>query len=98
MSLGELLRDERTRKGFGLNQLADRIGISPAYLSRVETGKLGNTPSEELRGKLATELGLGHDEVCRLARRIPSDVECYVLDNPGVLKRLRREMNRRSAS
>lgn len=97
MSLGETLRDERTRKGYGLNQLADRIGCSPAYLSRVETGSIDNIPSEAILKKLCDELSLPHDEMCRLARRIPEDVSNYILDNPGVLKRLRREMNRRSA-
>jgi len=95
MTIGELLRKKRCSMGFGLNQLADRIGCSPAYLSRVETGSIDNIPSELLLGKLARSLDLKHDEVCRLARRIPDDVASYVLDNPGVLKRLRKEMNRR---
>lgn len=37
MTLGKTLRDQRVHKEFGLRELADRIGCSVAYLSRVET-------------------------------------------------------------
>lgn len=95
MSFGELLRDERSRRGLGLNQLADKLGCSSAYLSRVENGRIDCVPSEELLAKIAKELSLKHDEVCRLAGRIPADIERYILDHPGVLKRLRRERTKR---
>lgn len=36
---GEKLRTIRTQKGIGLNELARRLEVSPAYLSNLETGK-----------------------------------------------------------
>ena len=95
-TLGETLRTERLRKEFGLRELADCIGCSVAYLSRVETDSIDCVPSEEILVKLADRLSLPTDELMRLAGRLPADVENYVLENPGVLKRLRREINRRN--
>lgn len=36
---GEKLRTIRKQKGVGLNELAKRLEVSPAYLSNLETGK-----------------------------------------------------------
>ncbi|KAA0547403.1 helix-turn-helix transcriptional regulator [Bacillus sp. BGMRC 2118] len=36
---GKILRYIREQKGYGLNQFASQIGVSPAYLSNLETGK-----------------------------------------------------------
>lgn len=98
MTLGKTLRDQRVHKEFGLRELADRIGCSVAYLSRVETGSIECVPSEEILHKLARTLSLESDELMRLAGRLPQQIENYILKNPGVLKRLRREMSRRGRS
>ena len=36
---GETIRDMRMAQEMGLRTAAERLGISPAYLSRVERGK-----------------------------------------------------------
>ena len=38
MNFGRTVREQRLAKGYGLNELAERLGISPAYLSRIERG------------------------------------------------------------
>ncbi|USK32541.1 helix-turn-helix domain-containing protein [Bacillus sp. F19] len=37
--IGEQIRHARNIKGIGLNDFAQKIGVSPAYLSNLETGK-----------------------------------------------------------
>ena len=39
MTLGERIRTKREEKGWSLNELARRSGVSPAYLSQLENGK-----------------------------------------------------------
>lgn len=41
---GKQLRKARLRAKIGLREMAGRIGLSPAYLSEVETGKANVTP------------------------------------------------------
>jgi transcriptional regulator with XRE-family HTH domain len=36
MAFGQIVRSRRNDKGFGLNEFAERLGVSPAYWSRVE--------------------------------------------------------------
>ena len=36
MAFGQTVRMHRNTKGFGLNEFAERLGVSPAYWSRVE--------------------------------------------------------------
>ncbi|HHT7239973.1 TPA: helix-turn-helix domain-containing protein [Bacillus cereus] len=55
--LGKHLRTLRTQKGIGLNTFAKQLGISPAYLSNLETGKT-DTIQLSLLQKLQDELHL----------------------------------------
>ncbi|AOM07580.1 helix-turn-helix domain-containing protein [Bacillus cereus] len=41
-NLGEKIRELRIQKGFGLNEFAKILDISPSYLSQLETGKTEN--------------------------------------------------------
>ncbi|MFD0620360.1 helix-turn-helix domain-containing protein [Paenibacillus sp. GCM10027629] len=52
---GQQLRQIRQQKGFGLNEFAKEIGVSPAYLSNLETGKT-QTIQLEILSKLQQEL------------------------------------------
>ena len=36
MAFGQTVRMHRNTKGIGLNEFAERLGVSPAYWSRVE--------------------------------------------------------------
>jgi repressor LexA len=53
---GELLKQLREEKGFGINQLATYSGVSSSQISRIEQGKRGVPKVETIR-KLATALG-----------------------------------------
>jgi transcriptional regulator with XRE-family HTH domain len=36
VSFGSVVRDRRTMMGIGLTDFAERLGVSPAYWSRIE--------------------------------------------------------------
>ena len=54
-NFGESIRDLRLAQDFGLRETATKVGISPAYLSRIERGKEG-PPWPEVIKKLAKVL------------------------------------------
>ena len=93
-TLGDMLRLSRGEAGYGQRAFADLVGISPAYLSRLENGRIDCIPSEKALKLIAKKLSLDADELLCLAGRIPSDIEKYIVRNPRVLKRLRREVER----
>ena len=66
MVLSEHLRELRERKGLTVRALADLIGKSPGYISRIE-GR-GEVPSPELLCKLAEVYGVGPEKLLELAK------------------------------
>lgn len=56
--LGDLVRHARDRQGWSQGELGVRIGRDGSYISRLETGRMKETPTpEDLRG-LARHLGV----------------------------------------
>jgi transcriptional regulator with XRE-family HTH domain len=53
--LGKALKDARLEKRFSQEVLAKKVGLQPAYLSQIETGRI--FPSFSLLTKLASALG-----------------------------------------
>lgn len=53
--IGEALRLIRTIKGYKAKNIAKKLGISPSYLSQIETGQ--KKPSLELIEKFAVVVG-----------------------------------------
>jgi len=90
MKLSTLVRNARTRQGVPLRDLAEIVNVSASFLSRIERGEHVRISPRRLE-RLASALGLHVDEVFRCARRLPPDIEKYVLDN---LERVRRSMTR----
>jgi DNA-binding Xre family transcriptional regulator len=62
------LKRERERQGLTLADLADRTGIDPAALSRLETGKQANPT---------------FDTLCRIAHALQKAVVCGLRDLPA---------------
>ena len=77
----------------GLRTAAERLGISPAYLSRVERGK-ERPPRPELMKRMAALLGGSPDLLFRLAESTDPDLAEYIHLVPNVPEFLRtaREM------
>ncbi|SFF07062.1 Helix-turn-helix [Marinobacter sp. DSM 26671] len=69
--LGKTLRQQRellkaNDRSYSLRQVALRVGIEPAYLSKIERGDMP-PPGEETIKKLAIELSLDSDVLLALA-------------------------------
>lgn len=66
MGFAEYLKNLRREKGLSLRELAERSGVSNAYISQIERGKRG-VPSPDVLEKLAAGLGVSYAELMRAA-------------------------------
>jgi transcriptional regulator with XRE-family HTH domain len=80
-TFGEIIRQRRLTLEIGLRKLAESIGISATYLSKIERNELA-PPAEERIIDLARALDLEADNLLTLARRLPPDVRTYIEDHP----------------
>jgi transcriptional regulator with XRE-family HTH domain len=71
---GQVVRDLRMkRKEYGsLREFARKVGLSPAYLSRIENGK-EPPPSDKVIDKLAEALGADRYELLSQAGKVPGE-------------------------
>ena len=72
MTFGAFVKEKRGGKNLSLREVAARIGVDPAYLSRVEGGKV--RPSEHLIAQLAPILGCSADDLALMAGQLPQRV------------------------
>jgi transcriptional regulator with XRE-family HTH domain len=89
-TFGARVRRKRLLLRLGLRDTAKRVGISPTFLSRIETSAEKAVPSEDVIRKLAEILNDDFGELMALAGRIPSEVTDYVKAHPGMPEFLRR--------
>lgn len=89
-TLGQRIKRMRTERKLGLRQTARNVGISAAYLSRVENGKEPAIPAEETLRRIAQVIGDDFDELMHLAGRITNEVRDVVKADPGMPEFLRR--------
>ncbi len=87
-SFGDTIRDLRVAQDLGLRETASKVGISPAYLSRIERGK-ERPPSPEVIKALAKTLAADPDVLYRLSSSTDPDVVDFLHDQPGVMTLLR---------
>jgi HTH-type transcriptional regulator, competence development regulator len=85
----EDLRREDAR--YSLRQVAERIGIEPSYLSKVERD-IGSPPSEDTLVRLADDLGLDRDVLLALAGKISSDLREAIRRRPRLFGELIRQL------
>lgn len=76
---------------FSLRQVAGRIGIEPAYLSKIERGDFA-PPSEEVIRKLAHELGEHPDILLALAGKVSRDLMDIIVQRPKLMGELLRQI------
>ena len=81
MHFGATLRVMRLESGLGLRELASRVGVSSAYLSRVENG-LDPAPTPARLEVLARELRVPPTLLMSLAQRVSPLVMDYVETTP----------------
>lgn len=87
-NFGEVIRELRTAQEIGLRELAQKIGISPAYLSRIERGR-ELPPKDETIKKLAKFLAADPDVLFRLASSTDPEIVDYLHNEQEALNLLR---------
>ncbi len=82
-SFGEIIRDLRIKnKDYrSLREFAREVGLSPAYLSRIENDK-EPPPSEKMIEKLAEALGADKYELLSFAGKVPMEFYDTFEKNP----------------
>ena len=93
---GQFVRDQReelreTDRRYSLRQVAQRIGIEPAYLSKIERGEVA-PPSEATTVKLARELGEDPDVLLAMAGKVSSDLQEIIRKRPKLFADLIRQL------
>lgn len=69
-AFGEMLRNARRARGISQAALAKAAGISPVFVSQIETGQ--RVPSDRIAKDIATLLGLPWQDVLRAVYRLRS--------------------------
>lgn len=85
----ERLRQEDRR--FSLRQVALRVGIEPAYLSKIERGQVP-PPSEATTVRLAKELSQDPDVFLALAGKVSGDLQAIIRKRPKLFAELIRQL------
>ncbi|MBN2240876.1 MAG: helix-turn-helix domain-containing protein [Dehalococcoidales bacterium] len=86
---GKRIKELRLKAGLSQRVVADAAGISFTYLSKIENGVMP-PPGEEVIVKLAEVLSGDKDELLTLAGKVPSDIVSQILNNPDILKSIRK--------
>jgi transcriptional regulator with XRE-family HTH domain len=91
---GEFLRHRRLAKAegdraFSLRQLAERVGIEPSYLSKIERGEQP-PPGEETICRLADELEEDRDALLAMAGKVSGDLQAIIRQRPALVAELLR--------
>jgi transcriptional regulator with XRE-family HTH domain len=95
-SFGQLLRETRLARGISLRKFAERVGVSPTYVSQVEQDN-ADPPTAERVKKMAEDLGANPDEWIALAGRVPDDLPGIIQEEPTAFPELLREASGLSA-
>ncbi len=87
---GERVRELRKTKIIGQRKLAEMVGVSHTYISKIENEKLdfGDYPSEELIRKIAKALDADEHELLMLAEKIPEHIKKRMLEHPEVFRKI----------
>jgi HTH-type transcriptional regulator, competence development regulator len=76
---------------YSVRQVAQRIDVEPAYLSKIERGEV-SPPSEATTVRLAKELDEDPDVFLALAGKISSDLAEIIRKRPKLFAQLIREL------
>jgi transcriptional regulator with XRE-family HTH domain len=77
---GAFIRRERKAKGIKLREMARQVGVSPTFLSKVETEDW--KPGEDKLRKIAEAIGCDADELVARAGRVPSELSEIIKQHP----------------
>ena len=78
---GVLVRVRRLERGLGLRELAGKVSMSPAYLSKIENGEYAPPAEKKLRA-MAVELDISADILFAATYRVSRDVRKIICRYP----------------
>lgn len=85
------LKALRKNKGFTIREVADRSGVSPAYISQLENGSRG-IPSPDILKKLSEGLNISYEQLMKIAGYLDEGTsDAIVRNHPVNLRRFLRE-------
>lgn len=89
MRFGPRIRQLRKAKNLSLRALAEAVGVSFTYISKIENEKLdfGDYPGEDLIAKLAKAFNVDTDELLIMAKKIPEVIKKRVIERPDAFRR-----------
>lgn len=95
-SVGDFLRERRESlreqdRRYSVRKVAERVGVQPSYLSKVERGEVA-PPSEETLVRLARELSVEPDLLLAMAGKVSSDLLEVIRRRPLLFAQLIREL------
>ena len=96
MTFGKFVRSVRDKRfkedrSFSVRQVAQRIGVEPSYLSKIERDQV-SPPSEATIRRLAGELGEDADLLLAMAGKVSSDLRNIILQRPQLFAELLRQL------
>jgi len=91
-TFGQTIRAWREEKQIGLRKFANKVGMSPTYLSKVERDDFP-PPGEEKIKAIAKALEKDADEVLALANRVASDLSEIIQRTPREMATFLRAAN-----
>jgi transcriptional regulator with XRE-family HTH domain len=96
MNFGKLIRKSRLQaqtkdRKYSLRKTAERVGIQPSYLSKIERGELP-PPGEDVICKLSKELNLDTDVMLAMAGKVSTELLEVIRSRPELFATLLREL------
>ncbi len=96
MTFGSHIRERREAlrgddPSFSLRQVAQRVGIEPAYLSKVERGQVA-PPSEATIRRIAAELSEEPDLLLAMAGKVSRELQEIIMRRPQLFAELLRQL------
>ena len=89
--IDEARRLKQGDRAFSLRQVAHRIDVEPAYLSKIERDQVP-PPGEETIRRLARELSLDADVLLAMAGKVSTDLKEIIVKRPTLFADLIREL------
>ncbi|MDG4550532.1 MAG: helix-turn-helix domain-containing protein [Candidatus Contendobacter sp.] len=88
------LRQQRqsVNERYSIRRTAERIGVEPTYLGRIERGE-APPPSEETIQRIAADLGEDADLLLALAGKVASDIRQVIVARPVLFAELIRGLS-----
>ena len=97
-AFGDYVRQQREAKraddpSFSVRKFADRVGIEPSYLSKIERGEQA-PPSEATIAAIARELDEIKDVLLALAGKVSTDLQEAIRKRPKLFAQIIRDLRR----